>query len=78
MLKGQAGGSSKPSKKLKFEFDGEQVKAVLGNPGTHSLTFRSEVIGGVGGIQFQGEAVLQLIGRGQLEGWLWPGAPRPF
>ncbi len=75
-LKGQQGGSSQPSKKLKFEFDGEQVKAVLGNPGTHTLTFRSEVIGGVGGIQFEGEAVLQLIGRGQLEDWPWSVAPR--
>ncbi len=64
ILKGKDGGKASSSKKLKFEFDGEQIKAVLGNPGTHTLTFRSEVIGGVGGIQFEGEAAVVLSGGG--------------
>ena len=58
------GSSSGPGghRRLTFRFDGEAVRALLTGPGIHTLTFRSEVIGGLGGVQFEGEAELTLHG----------------
>ncbi|MFQ5765328.1 MAG: FG-GAP repeat domain-containing protein [Rhodospirillales bacterium] len=54
------------SGRLVFRFDGGAVRARLGGPGAHNLTFRSDVIGGLGGDQFEAEATITvrpLLGR---------------
>ena len=72
-LDGKALGGSQAGR-LVFRFEGEEVRSRLGGPGQYVLTFRSEVIGGVGGILFEGEAMLTL--RGPPPSWagLTPGA----
>ncbi len=46
--------------RLIFRFAGEAVRERLGGPGPHQLTFRTEVIGGLGGIRFKGTGSLTL------------------
>lgn len=60
--------------RLTFRFDGDAVRALLPAPGIHTLTFRSEVIGGVGGIQFEGEATLIVGGAPPAPAGRKPGA----
>jgi hypothetical protein len=60
-LEGKALGGSQAGR-LVFRFEGEEVRSRLGGPGQYVLTFRSEVIGGVGGILFEGEAEIMVVG----------------
>ncbi|MFQ5718720.1 MAG: hypothetical protein ACE5IK_04145, partial [Acidobacteriota bacterium] len=47
-------------RRLIFRLDGEAVRSQLSAPGVHHLSFRTEVIGGLGGVLFEGEADLGL------------------
>ena len=67
--------------RLVFRFDGEAVRSRLGGPGTHQLTFRTEVIGGLGGVQYEAVASMtvrgapgeQLVPLGETAVRPWPG-----
>jgi hypothetical protein len=56
-------------RRLVFHFDGEKVRSHLGNVGEHELTFRSETIGGLGGVQYEATASLTLRDAGYRFGW---------
>lgn len=64
---GRQGARGGPFRRLRFEFDGEAIRALLGAPGVHNLTFRSEVIGGLGGVQFQGQTEMKLLASVSLQ-----------
>ena len=50
------------SRRSVFRFDGEAVRAVLGEPGLHVVSFQSEAVGGLGGVLHVGETEVHLIG----------------
>jgi hypothetical protein len=50
----------KKPRRLVFRFDGEEVRSRLGSAGEHELIFRSEAIGGLGGVQYEATASLTL------------------
>ncbi|MFQ5719933.1 MAG: FG-GAP repeat domain-containing protein [Acidobacteriota bacterium] len=59
----QGGGRFRSAGRLLFRFDGEAIRARLVAGGKHTLTFRSEAVGGLGGVLYEGEATLQVWGR---------------
>jgi hypothetical protein len=67
-LGGWLGGLGRFSR-LVFRFDGQEVRNRLGSVGEHELTFRSEVIGGLGGVQYEATASLTLRDAGWRFGW---------
>jgi hypothetical protein len=56
-------------RRLVFRFDGQDVRSRLGSVGEHELTFRSEVIGGLGGVQYEATASRALRDAGWRFGW---------
>ncbi|MFQ5720659.1 MAG: FG-GAP repeat domain-containing protein [Acidobacteriota bacterium] len=57
---GTGAGRFSARRRLIFRLDGEAVRSQLGAPGVHHLSFRTEVIGGLGGVLFEGNADLRL------------------
>ncbi|MFQ5764579.1 MAG: FG-GAP repeat domain-containing protein [Rhodospirillales bacterium] len=62
-LPGTRRGSERPSIGVNalFHFDREAVRAVLKTPGEHDLTFRTNLIGGLGGVQYEATAVVTVL-----------------